>query len=173
VVAYFVTELPPISPEKTWWFLLLSGFIAICAMILPGISGSFILLILGSYKMIIHSLKNLEIVDLTIVALGCIAGLLTFSKALKYMFKEHKRVTIAVLTGFLIGSLNKLWPWKENGEMLYAHSDGREEFLQHNISPTAIADPDYLWVISCVFFGALIIIALEYFSSKKQAKEHA
>lgn len=171
--AYFVTELPPISPEKTWWFILLSGFIAICAMILPGISGSFILLILGSYKMVIESIKNFEIVDLGIFAVGCLAGLLTFSKALKWMFREHKRTTIAILTGFLIGSLNKLWPWKENGELLYTHSDGRQEFLQSNILPSSLNNPDYTWVITCVTVGALIILGLEFFSSKKQVAKHA
>ena len=172
-VAYFVTELPPISPEKTWWFILLSGFVAICAMILPGISGSFILLILGSYKMVIDSIKNFEVVDLMIFATGCLAGLLTFSKALKWMFREHKRLTIAILTGFLIGSLNKLWPWKENGELLYTHSDGRAEYLQHNILPGSVQNPDYVLVISCVLIGAMIIIGLEYFSSRKQAQDHA
>ncbi|MEO0404854.1 MAG: DUF368 domain-containing protein, partial [Bacteroidota bacterium] len=168
VIAYFLTSLPPLSAEKTYWFLLLSGFIAICAMILPGISGSFILLMLGSYQMIMYSLKNLNIVDILVFGTGCILGLLSFSRVLKWLFKKFEYGTLAVLTGFLIGSLNKIWPWKENLQLLYTHSDGRQEFLQSNIVPSQHADPQMIWVIGCAIFGAAVILGLEWYGGRKK-----
>lgn len=172
-VAFFVTTLPPISPEKTWWFLFISGFIAICAMILPGISGSFILLILGSYSMIIGAIKDLVIVDLLIFGTGCILGLVTFSKGLKWMFNKFEQMTIAVLTGFLIGSLNKLWPWKENAQALYTHSDGKIDYLEVNVNPTQLVDPDFLVVGVCVVAGAVLILGLEWFGATLKASRDA
>ena len=172
-VAFFVTTLPPISPEKTWWFMFFSGFIAICAMILPGISGSFILLILGSYPIIIAAIKDFVVVDLLIFGTGCILGLVTFSKGLKWMFKEYEQMTIAVLTGFLVGSLNKLWPWKEKAQALYTHSNGEVDYLEVNINPTQLSDPDFLVVAICTISGAVLILGLEWFGSKLKAKKDA
>jgi len=126
-IAYYVTIATPSEAPDAWYFYLLSGGIAIIAMILPGISGSFILVLLGSYGLILGTItdaqdalvaKNWDLLKVSIFRillfmLGCIVGLKIFSKVLRWMFDNKKEITLAVLTGFMIGSLNKIWPWKE------------------------------------------------------------
>ena len=112
VVAYAVTELTPTSTPNGYLFIYLAGAIAICAMILPGISGAFILLILGKYVFITGALKDFDLAVIAVFALGCLTGLLTFARAVSWLLKKYHDVAIAVLSGFMIGSLNKVWPWK-------------------------------------------------------------
>jgi len=111
-VAFYISTLPPLSSNSSSWFLLIAGAIAICAMILPGISGSFILLILGAYKTLSDAIHDLDFKKIALFAVGAIIGLLTFSRVLKWLFKNYHNYTLAVLTGFIFGSLNKVWPWK-------------------------------------------------------------
>jgi putative membrane protein len=138
-VAYYVTIIPPSSAPDATWFIFLSGLIAICAMILPGISGSFILLLLGSYQTIIHSIKTFDVVKILVFASGCVIGLLTFSKLLNWMFKNFRDITIMTLCGFLLGSLNKIWPWKTTLSTRIAHQGKPNEelvpFIQENVLP--------------------------------------
>lgn len=113
-LAYYITTLNPlVSENSSPWFLFMAGAIAICAMILPGISGAFILVLLGAYKPILTAVNERDLTIVGIVALGAVVGLLTFSRILKWLFKNYKNYTLALLTGFIIGSLNKIWPWKE------------------------------------------------------------
>ena len=123
--------------------------------------------------MIIGAIKDLVIVDLLIFGTGCILGLVTFSKGLKWMFNKFEQMTIAVLTGFLIGSLNKLWPWKENAQALYTHSDGKIDYLEVNVNPTQLVDPDFLVVGVCVVAGAVLILGLEWFGATLKASRDA
>lgn len=166
--AFWITLLPPLAPSTSMWFLFISGAIAICAMILPGISGSFILLILGSYKVVIDAVKGLEIKEILIFGAGCIVGLLSFSRLLKWLFAKYQNTTIAILTGFLLGSLNKLWPWKENTQLLYTHSDGKQDFLQENISPFSLDNAQWTGTIGFFILGIFIIVALEFWSRRNQ-----
>ena len=118
-IAYYITTLQPlISENSSPLFLFLAGAIAICAMILPGISGAFILLLMGAYKTVIDSVNDKDFKVIGILALGAIVGLLTFSKILKWLFNNYKNYTLAVLTGFILGSLNKIWPWKKTISVL-------------------------------------------------------
>jgi len=166
-IAFYLTLLSPGNNIGDSWYILICGAIAICAMILPGISGSFILLLLGAYPTIIAAVSDREFTTLGIFAAGCIIGLLVFSKVLNWMFKNHKDLTIAVLTGFLIGSMNKLWPWKENVELLYTHSDGREDWLQSNVFPGAFhSDPQILFAVLLATFGFALIFLMERFALK-------
>ena len=112
-LAYYITTLPSLANNDHPIFLFLSASIAICAMILPGISGAFILVLLGAYKTLSTAFDELNFKNIIIFILGAIIGLLSFSKLLKWLFSNHKNSTLAVLTGFIIGSLNKIWPWKE------------------------------------------------------------
>ena len=112
-VAFWITILPPLSSSNELWFIFVSGMIAICAMILPGISGSFILLLMGSYQTVLEAVKDKNLLTIGVFIFGAVIGLLSFSRVLKWMFSKYHDFTIAILTGFLIGSLNKLWPWKE------------------------------------------------------------
>ena len=113
LLAYFITTLPSLGANENSLYLFLAGAIAICAMILPGISGSFILVILGAYKTLSDAIADLDIKRLLIFVCGAAIGLLSFSRVLKWLFHNYKNATLGLLTGFIIGSLNKVWPWKE------------------------------------------------------------
>ncbi|MEO8934476.1 MAG: DUF368 domain-containing protein [Xanthomarina sp.] len=113
-VAYYITTLPSLANNNNPLFLFIAGAIAICAMILPGISGSFILVILGAYKTLSDAIHAWDFKRIIIFALGALIGLLSFSHVLKWLFKNYQNTTLAVLTGFIIGSLNKIWPWKKS-----------------------------------------------------------
>ncbi len=114
VLAYYITTLQPlISENSSPLFMFLAGALAICAMILPGISGAFILVLLGAYKPVLEAVHNRDLKLIAIIAAGAVVGLLTFSKILKWLFHHYRNQTLAVLTGFIFGSLNKIWPWKK------------------------------------------------------------
>jgi putative membrane protein len=113
ILAFYITTLNPlVSENSSPLFIFLAGTIAICAMILPGISGSFILVLLGAYKPVLDAVNNRDFKTILVFMAGAIVGLLAFSRVLKWLFKHYKNYTLAVLTGFIIGSLNKIWPWK-------------------------------------------------------------
>lgn len=113
LLAYYITTIPSLASNDNPYFLFIAGAIAICAMILPGISGSFILVILGAYKTLSDAVHDFDIKRLFLFILGALIGLLSFSRVLKWLYKHYENTTLAVLTGFIVGSLNKIWPWKE------------------------------------------------------------
>ncbi len=166
-VAYVITVMTPSSTPETWWFIMLSGAIAICAMILPGISGAFILLLLGKYKFIMEAVGNLEIGILLLFAIGAVAGIVNFSHVLSWLLKNHHNITIALLTGFMVGSLNKVWPWKQVLET-YTDSHGNiHPLVEQNVLPAGYeaieqADP-MLWqaILMCIV-GFFLIYGIEY-----------
>ncbi|MDY7393669.1 DUF368 domain-containing protein [Aureibaculum sp. 2210JD6-5] len=169
-IAYYITILPPMGAHDTpTWFLFLSGALAICAMILPGISGSFILLLLGAYKPVIDALDERDLKTLFIVGCGAIVGLLTFSRVLKWLFDKYKNITLAILTGFIAGSLNKIWPWKEilASEMI----NGKLKILEEkSISPFNYdGNPQLVWACLLAIVGIAVIYGLEKFSNVKVA----
>jgi putative membrane protein len=110
---YLITVIGPSQTPDTMWFIFISGAAAICAMILPGISGSFILLLLGKYEYMLHAINNLDLIVICVFALGAASGLISFSHFLSWLLKKYRFVTIAFLGGMMFGSLNKIWPWKE------------------------------------------------------------
>lgn len=112
VAAFIIVGLVPAQTPNTWWFLILSGALASCAMMLPGISGAFILFILGKYEYVLAAVNNRDFLTLALVAVGAAFGLVTFAQILSWLFKRYHDMTIAVLIGLMIGSLRKLWPWK-------------------------------------------------------------
>lgn len=111
-IAYFITEASAATTPNAYWFIFLAGAIAICAMILPGISGAFILVILGKYAFITGAISDLNFVVIIVFGLGCLLGLLTFARGVSWLLKNYHDLTICLLSGFMIGSLNKVWPWK-------------------------------------------------------------
>lgn len=121
-IAYAITILPASTESNSLLFIFFSAMLAICAMILPGISGSFILLLLGAYTTVLTGIKNLDLALIAVFAVGAVIGLLSFARVLKHMFANYHDVTIAVLSGFLLGSLNKIWPWKEVTEVFVKHA---------------------------------------------------
>lgn len=169
-VAFYISTIQTVANVDANWYIVLSGAIAICAMILPGISGSFILVLLGSYKIIIDAIKDREFMILGLFAVGCVIGLISFSRLLKVLFEKFKEVTIALLTGFMIGSLYKVWPWKNpvGDEPLVIHSDGKEDWMMQNVMPGDFAGNDQLmYAILCAIGGLLLIVVLERFAPKE------
>ena len=133
--AWWITVATPAETPDDWWFVMLSGAIAICAMILPGISGAFILLLLGKYQYIMHAVGEFDIPVIAIFVIGAAAGIISFSHLLSWLLKHWHDVTVAVLMGFMVGSLNKVWPWKETVET-YLDSHGvAQPLVQNNIAP--------------------------------------
>lgn len=170
VLAYYITTLNPlVSENSSFLFLFLAGALAICAMILPGISGSFILVLLGAYKPILTAVSNRNITIVAVVGAGAVLGLLSFSRVLKWLFAHYKNYTLAVLTGFILGSLNKIWPWKK--VLTYRINSHGEQvpFNELSISPTSYeGDSQILYAVALAALGFGLIILLEKIAVKKQ-----
>ena len=185
-IAFSITILTPSAGSENLFYIFICGSLAISAMILPGISGSFILLLLGAYTTVLGSItgmidalkdKSWDIFtahfSLIIVFMaGCLFGLIAFSKILNFAFKRARDLIIAILTGFLIGSLNKIWPWKETIEWRLDRHGEMVPKIQENISPShfneLFNEPSQVFL--AVLFGVLglsLIITLELFGSKK------
>lgn len=175
VIAYGITVMTPSETPDSWWFIILSGAIAICAMILPGISGAFILLLMGKYTYILGAVSAFNIGVLLLFAVGAVAGITSFSHLLSWLLKHHHTATVSLLTGFMVGSLNKVWPWKETLQT-YTDSHGVEKALvESNISPVHFgeltgSDP-LLWqaILMCIA-GFLLIWGIETLGRKMSDK---
>ncbi len=171
-IAYYITIAVPAQGNEALWFIFISGIIAISAMILPGISGSFILLLMGMYQIILpavrDALKTFETDKLIIVgvfASGCLVGILTFANVLSWTFKNYKEQTLAILTGFMIGSLNKVWPWRNVVETRIDSHGEVVPFIEKSVLPMAYeGQPMILGVIILMIIGAAVVFALERFS---------
>ena len=169
ILAFYITTLNPmVSANSSPWFLFLVGMIAICAMILPGISGSFILVLLGAYKPVLNALNTKDFVSIIIILVGAVLGLLSFSRILKWLFSTYKNYTLATLTGFIIGSLNKIWPWKETISWR-TNSKGIEvPFNTASVSPFSFEGDNQLLIsIFLMLIGFGLIILLEKLAIKK------
>ncbi|WP_430905482.1 DUF368 domain-containing protein [Maribacter sp. 2-571] len=167
LAAYYITTLPANENADSLPYLFLSGALAVCAMILPGISGAFILVLLGSYKTILDAVHEYELKTVAVVAAGAIFGLLSFARLLKWMFKHYKNITLAMLTGFIFGSLNKIWPWKQVLETR-TYGDKVIVIREQNILPTAFdGEPKILFAVIAALFGFSLIFMLERLASKK------
>jgi len=169
VFAYQLTQLNALGNSDSNWYLFLSGAIAICAMILPGISGAFILVILGSYANVLQALNDKDIAKITIFMTGALIGILSFSRLLKWLFKRFKNMTLAVLTGFMIGALSKIWPWKKTLSFR-ENSEGISVPLKEQcIAPFSFdGDPQILSAIGLMLFGFLMIFFLEKIGAKNK-----
>lgn len=166
-VAYFITTLPPNENVDSLPYLFLSGALAVCAMILPGISGAFILVLLGSYKTILDAVHERNVVMVVTVGVGAVFGLLSFARILKWMFKKYRSTTLALLTGFILGSLSKIWPWKKVLESK-VFDDKIIPIKEENISPFAFeGDPQLIQAVGLAVVGFSLIFILERLASKK------
>ncbi|MEC3907445.1 DUF368 domain-containing protein [Tamlana sp. 2201CG12-4] len=183
ILSYWITLAEPFASPDSSVYLLFCGFIAIIAMILPGVSGAFILLILGAYQTAINTINNLlegiaksnfelfkeAFINFLLLAIGAVIGLKVFSKILNWMFQNKKNTTLAILTGFMIGSLNKIWPWKKTLTWRIDSHNEKTPFLEKSISPFSFeGDNQLLWAIVLMILGFLIIFILEKLGSKKQ-----
>lgn len=145
-----ICTLSPTETSDSWWFLFICGAIAVCTMILPGISGSFILLILGKYDFVMKAVADVDIPVLLVFGIGCVVGILAFSRFLHWLLAKAERETMLVLLGFVVGSLIKVWPWA-------------------NETAKALPDPHYgaaaLWCI----IGIAIVAGLTTLAGRKSA----
>lgn len=172
VAAYLLTVIAPAEAVVTPVTVLLAGSVAICAMILPGISGSFILLLMGMYAPVLGAIKNFEWVLLGSFALGCVIGLLTFSHLLSWMFRRAHDLTVALLTGFMLGSLNKVWPWKYTLSYRINSHGEQVPLMQDNILPTSYqsltgAEPLLWQALLLAIIGGALVYSLERFLNSK------
>lgn len=178
VAAYLITVLSPASTPDAWWFIMLSGAIAICAMILPGISGAFILLLLGKYAYIIGAVSTFNLPVLGLFAVGAVAGIISFSHLLSWLLAKHHGMTVGLLTGFMVGSLNKIWPWKQVLET-YTDSHGVvQPLVERNILPGTFeqltGQPAMLgWAIFFIAVGFLLIWGIERVAAMLNKKRNA
>lgn len=180
-VAYWITVQSPSVGQDALWAYFLSGAIAISAMILPGISGSFVLLLLGMYSLILTQAKNFlggfemeAFVKIIVFGVGVLVGVGLFSRVLSWLFQKYKYTTYAVLTGFVFGSLNKIWPWKraslgqdEFGDLVDLRGsdvvpEGIRVFREENLSPfhEAVREPHLLSAIIMGILGVALILFL-------------
>jgi putative membrane protein len=164
VIAFGISSLPISQTEPSALYLFGAGAVAACAMILPGISGSFILLLLGAYATVIGAVKSLDFARIAIIGGGVITGLLLFSKLLKWTLQRHYNVLLALLTGFLFGSLRAIWPWKENVELLYTHSDGRETWSEALAWPIGLSGASLGLALVCALLGIVLVALMNQFS---------
>lgn len=151
---YLVGMIPAATPNQAW-FLFLCGAMAICAMILPGISGAFILVLLGKYQFILAAVHHRDFLTLLLVATGAGAGLFSFVRILSWLFKRYPNVTIAVLTGFMVGSLRKIWPWKKTVFN-----------LQNNVMPE-YWNIDFLLAVGLALTGFMIVFLLNFLAKNR------
>lgn len=184
-IAFYVTIAQVSDNSESVFFLFFAGAIAISAMILPGISGSFILVLLGAYQPVMKAIKELisilksgeygELLTVSlpilVFAVGCIVGLLSFSRVLSFLFKNHQKITLATLTGFMIGSLNKIWPWKEVLDTR-TNSEGKLiPTVTGNITPSTFEamytmDSFVPYAIGFSVLGFALVYGLEFIGNK-------
>lgn len=160
VVAFYITVATPTETPSNLFFIFFCGVIAICAMILPGISGSFILVLLGKYFYIMEAVETLDLVVLGVFAVGCFLGITSFSHVLSYALRRFRNVTLAVLSGFMLGSLNKVWPWKAQVKELV---EGQTIVVEQNVLPGESLTEGVVLMLT----GFILVYVLEKISAKK------
>ncbi|MFN5170866.1 MAG: DUF368 domain-containing protein [Cyclobacteriaceae bacterium] len=167
VIAYLITLLSPTSTPDALWFIFLAGAIAICAMILPGISGAFILLLMGKYEFILtQTLIEFNIPVIATFAAGCLVGLWAFSHALTWVLDHYHDLTVALLAGFMVGFLNKIWPWRE-ATAYHVNSQGQQVVsFDKSVWPAEYLEktgqnPQILYAILFAALGVLLVVGIE------------
>jgi putative membrane protein len=166
-LAYYIVGQVPVNTPETPWFLFMSGALAICAMILPGISGAFILVLLGKYHFVLDAVNRLDFTTLAIITSGAVIGLMSFVRLLSWLFKKYHEMTIAILIGLMLGSLRKIWPWKM--ELGNSGTEATEQLItsQVNIWPTQF-DSEVFTAIMFMIFGLFVVISINYMTKIKK-----
>jgi putative membrane protein len=171
IVSFWIVGLVPAQTPETWWFLILSGALASSAMILPGISGSFILVLLGKYEYVISAVNNRDIVTVGLIGIGAAIGLVTLAQILGWLFRHHHDLTVAVLIGFMVGSLRKIWPWKEIvSTTIDRHGQEVPEIMKNIPPPWSVngafnTEIVFALIVALVGFG--VVILLERLATRK------
>lgn len=173
-IAISISVLKPASENASTWYLLVCGVVAACSMILPGLSGSFVLILMGNYRLVmIDAVNDLNLAILLPIVVGAVVGLIAFSYFLSWIFKNYKNQTIAVLTGFILGSMGMIWPWKTanyamspTGELLLKKGEKIVESYSWNLPESLNAE--VLIAIALCVVGYLLIAAMENMVAGKE-----
>lgn len=164
--AFVLVGLTPSETPHTPLLLFLSGAVAICAMILPGISGAFILVLLGKYRYVLEAVKNFDVLTVALVGLGAVVGLLAFVRLLRWMLRKNHDLVVAVLTGFMLGSLRKVWPWKELEPI-------SETFVKETNFIPAAFNGEVFTAILLMAAGVALVLVMEYFANRRRTPRAA
>ena len=161
VAAVVISSLPLLTTTPSLPYLFFAGAVAICAMILPGISGSFILLLLGAYDAVLEAVHSLNFTIIFTVIAGMATGLLLFTRALKWLLSRYYQATLALLTGFIAGSLVKVWPWKVDA-LGTLNSDAINNVMPWQY-PTG---PHWLTTVGLMLLGAILVSLLSWWGTR-------
>ena len=153
LAAYVLVGLVPVQTSEAAWFLVLCGAITICAMILPGVSGAFLLVLLGKYEFVLSAVNNRDIGPIALIGIGAVVGLIAFSQVLGWLFARYHDLTVALLTGLMIGSLRKIWPWNDGMQNIVPDWNG-----------------DTAQVVGLMILGAVLVIVVEIIATRTKSK---
>ena len=166
LVAFSLSYISPTSQNENLFYVFICGIVGISGMMLPGLSGSFILILMGNYQLLmVNAITDLNIVLLSVFLLGSIFGLISFSRVLSWVFKHYKNATLALLTGFIFGSLNIIWPWKK--ELKHIIVNGEKKILSYERYFPSQFNSETIIAFTLIFLGFLIVCWMERFSTTK------
>lgn len=180
-IAGGISMLPPAQENTNFFYLMLCGAVAMCSMVLPGVSGSYVLLLMGNYQLIMLETVpgvlrgNLEKIGLLVpIGLGAVIGLLAFAKLLRWIFREYHNVAVSLLTGFVAGSLVVIWPWKDEVvEVLRGGGKEKEKVTGYDWYLPDMADGSTWAIIALIVAGAVLVFGIEWAGSKFSKKPAA
>ena len=168
--AFVLVGAVPVETTSAAWFVFLSGSIAICAMILPGISGSFILVILGKYEYMLNAVVQRDFLPILIFGFGGILGLVFFARVLRWLLRRYHDVTVAALIGLMAGSLRKIWPWKETVETFTNSQGAVKPLIEQNVLPAAVSE-EVLLAITLGIAGCAIVLVIEHLATRRSTEK--
>jgi putative membrane protein len=182
ILAFLLVGLVPAHTPETWWFMILSGAAASVALILPGISGSFILLLMGKYQYVVGAVNDRDFFILALIVVGAVLGLVTVAQLISRLFKNYHDLTVALLTGFMVGSLRKIWPWREAVAWLQDDAgnfildgDGHRRVIVEALRLPDFASPEGVmqFVLALIFatIGVVLIILVDQVAKKNKEEE--
>jgi putative membrane protein len=166
-VALSLSFITPASENSNLFFVFLCGIIGISGMMLPGLSGSFILILMGNYELLmVTAVTELNIILLAIFFLGSAFGLMSFSHVLSWIFKHYKDATLALLTGFILGSLSIIWPWKRIANSIMVN--GKEKIITYDWHLPSDCNQETILATILIVLGILVVYRLESFTTNKE-----
>mgnify|MGYP001312923391 CR=1 FL=1 len=167
IVALSLSLINPASENSNLFFVFLCGIVGISGMMLPGLSGSFILILMGNYELLmVTAITDFNIILLSIFLLGSVFGLMSFSHILSWVFKHYRDTTLALLTGFIIGSLSIIWPWKKIANSVIIN--GKQKILSYELCFPSEYNQETIMAILFILLGILVVYRLENFNPKKK-----
>ena len=166
LIAISLSFMTPASENDNLFFVFICGIIGVSGMMLPGLSGSFILILMGNYELLmVTAVTEINIILLSIFFLGSVFGLISFSHILSWVFKHYKNQTLALLTGFILGSLSIIWPWKKSESIIIG---GKEKIISYNWYLPNELKLETILAILLILAGILSVCALENFAKHKK-----